>query len=198
MALATTGHGFLLGRTNTADKITTLSRTTAGAGLQVRTKSESSAPFVVNGTGKVTHLNADTVDGLDSSKLITKPYVVTATISTPAPSFEITAPVPVGTYLVSYSVAVVSSPDADLVNLRCTVYDNSPGATIVKTADNYLRSSGAHEMAVSGSGLARKVTASGLVKLSCVAGASFTTTSASEPIQFVLSPVNGAIASSPH
>ncbi|HET6154257.1 MAG TPA: hypothetical protein VFE15_15040 [Marmoricola sp.] len=67
VALAATGHSFLLGKTNKANKTTTLSRTTAGAALTVKTKSSTNPPFVVNGTGKVTHLNADSLDGKDST-----------------------------------------------------------------------------------------------------------------------------------
>lgn len=67
VALAATGKGFLLGKINTANKITVLKRTTPGTALKVVTKSATSAPLQVNGTGKVANLNADTVDGLDSS-----------------------------------------------------------------------------------------------------------------------------------
>jgi hypothetical protein len=63
VALAATGHGFLLGKSNTATKETALSRTTAGTALKVTTKSSTSAPLAVNGKGKVTNLNADAVDG---------------------------------------------------------------------------------------------------------------------------------------
>jgi hypothetical protein len=70
VAIAANGHGFLLGQSNSASKITTLTRTTSGPALQVKTKSSSNAPFTVNGKGKVTNLNADRLDGIDSSGFV--------------------------------------------------------------------------------------------------------------------------------
>jgi hypothetical protein len=67
VAFATTGHSFILGKTNKANKVTTLKRTTNGPALSLLAKPLSSAPFTVNTTGKVTNLNADSLDGLDSS-----------------------------------------------------------------------------------------------------------------------------------
>lgn len=67
VALAATGHALVLGKKNTANKITTLTRTTAGPALRVKTASAGNAPFVVNGTGKVVNLNADSLDGQDAS-----------------------------------------------------------------------------------------------------------------------------------
>ena len=68
VSIAATGHGFTLGTANTAAKQTTISRTTNGPVLNLRTKSATAAPFTVNGRGRVANLNADTVDGLDSSE----------------------------------------------------------------------------------------------------------------------------------
>lgn len=76
VALAANGKGFLLGKTNSASKVTTLTRTVSGPALQVKTKSNLNAPFAVNGTGKVANLNADKIDGKDSSAFA--PSTVTA------------------------------------------------------------------------------------------------------------------------
>ena len=67
LALAATGHALILGKKNTANKITKLNRTTAGPALKIKTTSSSAAPLKVNGAGKVTNLNADSVDGKSAS-----------------------------------------------------------------------------------------------------------------------------------
>ena len=67
VALAGTGKGFLLGKTNTTSKATTLKRTAPGAALKITTKKTTDAPIKVNGTGLVANLNADKIDGKDSS-----------------------------------------------------------------------------------------------------------------------------------
>src|SRR5881409_1949916 len=77
VALATTGKAILAGKINTSTKMTSITRTTPGTGLQVKTKSSANSPFAVNGKGKVTNLNADRLDGLDSSVLGTRAYVFT-------------------------------------------------------------------------------------------------------------------------
>jgi hypothetical protein len=66
---AATGGKFILGKTNKANKVSTLKRTTSGAALNLVTKSSSNAPLSTNGKGMVANLNADKVDGLDASAL---------------------------------------------------------------------------------------------------------------------------------
>jgi hypothetical protein len=69
-AYAATGGSFILGQTNKAGTLSTVQRTTTnGAALRVLTRQSSNPPFVVNGTGKVANLNADRLDGLDSTAL---------------------------------------------------------------------------------------------------------------------------------
>lgn len=69
-AYAATGGTFVLGHTNKAGTVSTLQRTTTnGAALRVLTRQSSNPPFAVNGTGKVANLNADRLDGLDSTAL---------------------------------------------------------------------------------------------------------------------------------
>jgi hypothetical protein len=104
---AATGGKFILGKTNKANKVSTLKRTTSGAALNLVTKSSSNAPLTTNGKGKVTNLNADSLDGKDSSAFAannpTKVYKYTA--ATPATSHSFSIPIPAaGTYLVTYSV----------------------------------------------------------------------------------------------
>jgi len=77
---AATGGNFLLGKPNTASATTSLTAPVAGKGLQVTNASthvgatalglnvaSGHAPFTVNSGGKVVNLNADKLDGLDST-----------------------------------------------------------------------------------------------------------------------------------
>lgn len=65
-AYAATGGTFLLGKSNSASTTTALTRTTVGAPLSLLAK-PGSAPLAVNSTVKVTRLNADLLDGKDST-----------------------------------------------------------------------------------------------------------------------------------
>ena len=69
-ASAATGHAFVLGKLNKANRVTVLKRTTSGTALSLRTTSSSAAPLSVNGGGRVANLNADRIDGLDSAALV--------------------------------------------------------------------------------------------------------------------------------
>lgn len=66
---AATGGSLILGRSNSAGATTSLSNTGTGAALKLTTKSATSAPLAVNGTGKVANLNVDKLDSLDSTQL---------------------------------------------------------------------------------------------------------------------------------
>ncbi|KRA38943.1 MULTISPECIES: hypothetical protein [unclassified Nocardioides] len=68
-SFAATGSSFVLGKSNSAGATTKLTRTTSGSVLTLISKSSANAPFAVNGKGRVTNLNADKVDGLDSTQL---------------------------------------------------------------------------------------------------------------------------------
>ncbi len=112
IALATTGHAILAGKTTSATKMTTLVRTTSGTGLQVRTRSAGNAPFAVNGKGRVANLNADQVDGLDGAQLATNTTVYTSSDSTTTHTnftgkwkFAVTP----GDYTFTYSVGITPS-----------------------------------------------------------------------------------------
>jgi hypothetical protein len=106
---AATGGKFILGQTNKAGKQTVLKRTKAGPALGLTTKSSATAPFTTNGTGRVANLNADKVDGFDSSSMLNSTLSFTKSISLGAPgtSFGLTtSTVPAGTYLVTGSAWV--------------------------------------------------------------------------------------------
>lgn len=104
IAVAATGQGFVLGRHNAANKATTLARTTSGPALQVRTTSAGNAPFIVNGRGRVTNLNADKVDGWDAERL--RHQVITFEIPPTGftgSAFAMPLPLPAGRYAASYT-----------------------------------------------------------------------------------------------
>lgn len=75
VAFAATGKSLLLGKKNTASKQTTIVRTSPGPVLKLKSKDATKPPLKVNGTGRVANLNADKLDGLDSSQLATKASV---------------------------------------------------------------------------------------------------------------------------
>jgi hypothetical protein len=67
---AATGSSLVLGRLNSASSTTTLTMSGTGSALRLVTASSSAAPFSTNATGRVTHLNADRVDGYDAAALV--------------------------------------------------------------------------------------------------------------------------------
>src|SRR5690349_3413930 len=71
---ASNGNPFLLGRSNTESSKATLTNTT-GTPLSLKAPA-GKAPLQVNTGVKVTNLNADSIDGLDSSLLQRKGTVV--------------------------------------------------------------------------------------------------------------------------
>lgn len=140
LALAATGKGFLLGKANSASKLTSLTRTTAGPALSLHTTKSTAAPLVVNGGGKVTNLNADKVDGLDSSVLGTRAWVwAYAGSSSATASHTYTLKnLPKGTYQFSYEVFLRPSAYNGAGNLDCYLQRDSlyggeagaPGASV--------------------------------------------------------------------
>jgi hypothetical protein len=67
-AVAATGGTFILGKANSADSVSTLS-SSVGSALSLRSPA-GSAPLQVNRTVKVARLNADLLDGIDSTGLV--------------------------------------------------------------------------------------------------------------------------------
>ena len=129
VARATTGKAILAGKINKATKMTSITRTTPGTGLQVKTKSAANAPLAVNGKGKVVNLNADTVDGLDSAALQQRSYAFVAEKVTAKNRVEYTLPVPNGSYLVTYSNYFAELTGAG--GIQCFLYqDNATGPDV--------------------------------------------------------------------
>jgi hypothetical protein len=70
VAYAATGHNLVLGHTNKANHATVLKRTGSGVALDLRTK-KTSAPFAVNSSTMVQHLNAYLLNGHTAASLQT-------------------------------------------------------------------------------------------------------------------------------
>jgi hypothetical protein len=68
LAYAATGSSLVLGRINTSAATTVIQGGSAPV-LSLRSSTSAAAPLAVNGTGRVTHLNADRLDSLDSTHL---------------------------------------------------------------------------------------------------------------------------------
>jgi hypothetical protein len=98
---AATGGNFILGQANTAGSTTALSSGTAGPAFKVTSTNtgfatalglnvpSGHAPFTVNSSAKVTNLNADKLDGLNSTSFLSTSnlhrFTFTASIPTVPP-----------------------------------------------------------------------------------------------------------------
>jgi hypothetical protein len=188
VAVASTGHGFLLGHANSTKTLTSLSRTKAGPALQVHTTSSSSAPFSVNGRGKVANLNADLLDGLPASALQTKTYVFTHAITTAANNVTVQASVPTGTYQVGYS-AYLNGAGVALGSVDCYLEQNT--STPQYAGESAFTTSLA-EAGLTGSAVLKKAPGDGLLLFCYTGGAPATNfkTDPDEPIQLTLTPID--------
>lgn len=65
-AYAATGGSFILGKSNSANAATSVTRTTTGPAISANVRA-GSAPLAVNSRTKVTKLNSDLLDGRDST-----------------------------------------------------------------------------------------------------------------------------------
>ena len=74
VAFTNDGRSFLLGARNVAQSVSTLVKQGAGPALSLQVG--SGAPLKVNSTTKVAKLNADMVDGMDSSQLAPRAYAL--------------------------------------------------------------------------------------------------------------------------
>lgn len=105
VALAATGDSLILGRSNTANGVTEVKRTTPGPVLRLEADNGSAAPFTTNAHGKVAQLNADEVDGRSAGQLGVRSLVYRTSFDlTDAFGFDLTLPdVPRGTYLAAWT-----------------------------------------------------------------------------------------------
>lgn len=188
VAYAATGKALLLGKMNYAGKPTGVTRTTTGPVLNLQARSSASAPLSTNARGKVANLNADRLDGLDSTSLRTRSRVYTSSFDGAGKAL-IHVPMSPGSYLVSYSVYVEAEVDSP-ISVSCHVLVDRPGsAADVRVASDATDLNSVHiEHAMSGSGLVSR-TADADVQLRCdaVDGAFHT---GNVPVQIVVTPTS--------
>lgn len=195
VAFAATGGKFYLGKVNKANKQSVLKRTTSGPALKLATTSSSSAPLTTNGRGKVANLNADLLDGKDSTAFQTTAYVYSVNVSDPTNEMDVVIPLPAGRYLISYAAYLADATDT---TVSCVIMRRSVSAP---STDRYVGrsqfNSGFSFPGLTGSGYVEK-SGDATLHLGCE-GSPFTTT-ATEPIQIVatrLSAVSGPVSLAP-
>jgi hypothetical protein len=106
-AYAANGGSLVLGHKNSATKTTTL-KNKKGTALSLKSKA-GTAPLKVSNNTLVTNLNADLVDGLDSTALQTKGYLYTLTANQATPVSFAFPGLPAGRYAVSYNLGAALS-----------------------------------------------------------------------------------------
>jgi hypothetical protein len=182
VALATTGKALIAGKSNTSSKVTTIKRTKAGPVAKLTTKNATDAPLVVNGKGKVGNLNADLLDGLDSTSLRANTYLWTKSVTSPAVSFSVAVPLPRGTYVIGYDTEMVDG-GTDTGTARCYFFKDplvGPNTFYAKSLVATRATSGA-DPGLSATGVIT-VNAGDIVKFYCLAPVAFTTAT-ERPIQ---------------
>ena len=189
VAYAATGGNFILGKTNKANTVSTLQRTTSGPALQLKTTSSSAAPLLVNGKGKVANLNADKVDGYEGSQMLNRALVYerSLNVSSAVSSFTVTLTnVPAGKYVFNSDGFIYTNPSTNAH--ACFLRVPSTGRDIYEwfPAD----SSGGFVMP-NGSGFVTVPTTQNLTYF-CYDNASTANTwvsLSSQPLQLILTPI---------
>ncbi len=179
VALGATGHALIAGKANKTRKATVLKRTNSGPVLSLRAKRPTAAPLTTNATGKVTNLNADRLDGHDSSDLLTSTYTWTKEIVGPTDQVDVTVPLAPGRYVVGYDAFLVAGGTDD-GTAGCFVLRNRSGVSTYY-AETRQATRSLSTPSLSGSGVV-EVAPGDDVALTCFASAKFSTLSA-EPIQ---------------
>ena len=89
--MAATGGSFILGKSNSANQSTKLTNTGLGPVLKLSTTHPGTRPpLAVNSKVKVAKLNADLVDGVDSSKFARKQAPLRVWMAAPLPGRQVT------------------------------------------------------------------------------------------------------------
>ena len=186
-ASAATGKAFILGKLNKANQQTILKRTTSGPALNLTTTTSASAPMTLNGRGRVANLNADLVDGVDSTTLKTTSYVYTTAVDSGVTDVIIAVPLPTGKYLVSYSATALNAG----TNAGC-VLDRHDGLTVTEFGGGGFAGPTGDGMSAGGSGFVAK-SAGVTLTLHCFGGTDLGTY-AGQPIQIVATKVDTVAA----
>jgi len=186
VSLAATGQALLLGKSNSANTYTSITRTTSGTVLSLKSTSSSSSPLSVNGRGKVANLNVDELDGYSSGQLQTNSYLWTKAVSVSANNLDVTLPVPPGSYIVGYSLYAPNS-GTDGAIAYCYFYRDRNGDNNYYAETRVLTKTGASS-ALSATG--HLTVASGdELHLYCFTPVAFTTIS-NEPMQIYATKVH--------
>lgn len=186
LTLAATGQSFLLGKYNSANTISAITRTTSGTVLKLQSASSTNTPLVVNGTGRVTNLNADKLDGLDSTALRTRTRVFTSTF---ADRSEVAYNLPLanGTYVITFSSSFAGIGSAAV---ECAVSEiptsGELGRTVAHEGQTYVPSESSHA-ALSGAGVATK-SAGQNVFVSCATDTGTWSTNPHNPLTITATP----------
>ncbi len=183
---AATGKSLLLGKSNSANKMTTVTRTTPGATLRLVSR-PGSPPLSVNSSQRVPGLNADHVDGLSGQSLQSRAVVFTDGAGGPRGTTETwSIPLSPGLYDISYVVGFnnLTASAGSPASMRCYV-QSGPTFTAVQSAssvgyfpDTYVSSSASIEVASGDTTL-----------LICVANTTFNTTMG-VPVRFHATPID--------
>lgn len=186
VVLAATGNALILGKSNSANNITAVTRTTAGSALKLTTTS-SSSPLTLNGTGKVVNLNADKIDGLDSTALGGRSYVFIPKQYTGVAGVFYDLPLPSGTYLISYSNFINS---ADPGGIQCFINQANPTGDDVYTGYSSIVNvdGGGWDPSLTGTGLVTKKSTNQIVVGCNSDGGTFDSGGTETPFQIVATP----------
>jgi hypothetical protein len=141
---AATGGPFILGQSNSADATTDLSSPFVGKVLRVTQTGTSGTalgllvppgrpPFTVNSTTKVANLNADMLDGLDSTAFVPDQKLrrvgpIVATLP-PSGGFFDSPIVTVGHFTFSGHCGAIPPPSGDLGQVRLTIQSDVDHST---------------------------------------------------------------------
>jgi hypothetical protein len=156
---AANGGSLVLGHKNTATKTTTL-KNSKGTALSLKSKA-GTAPFKISNSTKIANLNADLVDGLDSSALQTKGYFYTLTVDQATPVAWSFPGLPAGRYAVSYNVGAGLTG----TGFQCFFIDGNTGGDIRLVAS---QTTGTGSIYLSASGVLDTAAAPAPYRLLCI------------------------------
>lgn len=185
-AYAATGGAFILGKSNSANKTTTLKSSANGAALKLAPKA-GRPPLAVTSSQRVTRLNADQVDGQDAAALETRSVVYAVPAVSEVDRFAVGTPSTPGAYRVDYSISVATSEAG--VTLSC-YWNTTLDGSVSMTALDYGGSFGSF---ATSNGSATVVSSGTDDWLECFTDSGTATTSP-EYSQVVVTPINAVDA----
>ncbi len=188
---AATGKSLLLGRSNSANKMTTITRTTPGAPLRLASR-PGSPPLSVNSTQRVPGLNADSVDGLSGQSLQSRASVFTDGAGGPRGTTEQwSIPVTPGTYAISYTVGFTAMTASPAAPASAICYVQTGGASPTPyTAIQSVTSVGGFSAVYANASSTVQVATPDATQLVCIATTSFETT-IGVPVQIAVTRTDG-------